>query len=36
MICEPAQIYENILMDQKCDQNFNIELNAAKLAFNIS
>jgi len=34
--CEPAQIYEDILVDPQCDQNFNNELNAFNLAFNIS
>jgi len=36
MICEPAQIYEDILIGPQCNQNFNNELNAVSLAFNIS
>jgi len=36
MVCEPAQIYEDILIDPQCDQNFNNELNAFNLVFNIS
>jgi hypothetical protein len=36
MICEPAKIFEDILMGPQWGQNFNNELNTVSVAHNIS